>query len=101
AKRIAALGAKNVVIKGGHLDTADIRDLLYGHGEFVEFRHARIAGRHTHARACTFASSIAATLALGGTLQDAIPRAQEYVAGAMAAGVDLGEGHQPLDHFFR
>jgi hydroxymethylpyrimidine/phosphomethylpyrimidine kinase len=101
AKRIAALGARNVVIKGGHLDTPDIRDLLYGHGEFMEFRHERIAGRHTHGTGCTFASSIAATLALGGTLQEAIPRAQAYVAGAMAAGIDLGRGNQPLDHFYK
>ena len=101
AKRIAALGAKNVVIKGGHLDTADISDLLYGHGEFVEFRHVRIAGRHTHGTGCTFASSIAATLALGGTLQEAIPRAQEYVAGAIAAGIDVGKGHGPMDHFYK
>jgi hydroxymethylpyrimidine/phosphomethylpyrimidine kinase len=100
AKRIAALGARNVVIKGGHLDTPDICDLLYGHGEFMEFRHERIAGRHTHGTGCTFASSIAATLALGGTLQEAIPRAQAYVAGAMAAGIDLGKGHQPMDHFY-
>jgi hydroxymethylpyrimidine/phosphomethylpyrimidine kinase len=89
------------VIKGGHLETADIRDLLYGHGEFVEFRHERIASRHTHGTGCTFASSIVATLALGGSLQEAIPRAQAYVAGAMAAGVDLGKGNQPLDHLFR
>jgi hydroxymethylpyrimidine/phosphomethylpyrimidine kinase len=101
ARRIATLGAKNVVIKGGHLDTEDIRDLLYGHGEFVEFRHTRITGRHTHGTGCTFASSIAATLALGGSLHEAIPRAQEYVAGAMTAGIDLGHGHQPLDHFFK
>ena len=101
ATRIAALGAKNVVIKGGHFDTADIRDLLYGHGEFVEFRHVRIAGRHTHGTGCTFASSIAATLALGGTLQEAIPRAQEYVAGAIAAGIDVGNGHGPMDHFYK
>ena len=101
AARISALGAKNVVIKGGHLETADIRDLLYGHGEFVEFRHERIAGRHTHGTGCTFASSIAATLALGGTLREAIPRAQHYVAGAMTAGIDLGHGNQPMDHFFR
>jgi hydroxymethylpyrimidine/phosphomethylpyrimidine kinase len=101
AKRIAALGAKNVVIKGGHLDAPEIRDLLYGHGEFVEFRHARIAGRHTHGTGCTFASSIAATLALGGTLLEAIPRAQAYVAGAIAAGIELGSGHGPMDHFYR
>ena len=100
AKAIAALGAKNVVIKGGHLATDDIRDLLYGHGEFVEFRHARVPGRNTHGTGCTFASSIAATLALGGSLHDAIPRAQAYVAGAIAAAPHLGKGHGPMAHFW-
>jgi hydroxymethylpyrimidine/phosphomethylpyrimidine kinase len=100
ARRIAALGAKNVVIKGGHLPADDIIDLLYSHGQFVEFRHARVAGRHTHGTGCTFASSIAATLALGGSLHDAIPRAQAYVAGAIRAGLDLGKGHGPMNHFF-
>jgi hydroxymethylpyrimidine/phosphomethylpyrimidine kinase len=101
AKAIAALGPKNVVIKGGHLPTDDIVDLLYGHGQFVEFRHARVRSRHTHGTGCTFASAITATLALGGSLQDAIPRAQAYVAGAIAAGPELGKGHGPMEHFFR
>jgi hydroxymethylpyrimidine/phosphomethylpyrimidine kinase len=100
AKRIAALGAKNVVIKGGHLPSDDIVDLWYGHGQFVEFRHDRVPGRHTHGTGCTFASAIAARLALGGSLQEAIPRAQDYVAGAIRAGLDLGKGHGPMDHFF-
>jgi hydroxymethylpyrimidine/phosphomethylpyrimidine kinase len=101
AKAIAALGAKNVVIKGGHLPTDDIRDLLYGHGEYVEFRHPRVPGVQTHGTGCTFASSIAATLALGGSLRDAIPHAQAYVAGAIAAAPHLGKGHGPMDHFFK
>ncbi|HEY1308959.1 MAG TPA: bifunctional hydroxymethylpyrimidine kinase/phosphomethylpyrimidine kinase [Vicinamibacterales bacterium] len=100
AKRIAALGAKNVVIKGGHLPVDDIVDLWYGHGEFMEFRHARVPGRHTHGTGCTFASAITATLALGGSLREAIPRAQEYVAGAIRAGLELGQGHGPMNHFF-
>jgi len=101
ARRIAALGAKNVVIKGGHLPSDDIVDLWYGHGEFVEFRHARVPGRQTHGTGCTFASAITSTLALGGSLQEAIPSAQEYVAGAIAAGFDLGKGHGPMNHFFK
>ena len=101
AKTIAALGPKNVVIKGGHLPTEDIVDLLYGHGQFVEYRHARVQSRRTHGTGCTFASAITATLALGGSLQDAIPRAQAYVAGAIAAGPNLGKGHGPMEHFFR
>jgi hydroxymethylpyrimidine/phosphomethylpyrimidine kinase len=101
AKRIASFGPKYVLIKGGHLATADISDLLYGHGEFVEFTHARVPGRNTHGTGCTFASAIAASLAKGLSLQHAIRPAQDYVAGAIAAGLALGKGHGPMQHFFR
>jgi hydroxymethylpyrimidine/phosphomethylpyrimidine kinase len=101
AKRIAALGAKNVVIKGGHLPTDDVSDLLCTHGEFVEFRHRRVPGRHTHGTGCTFAAAITAMIALGTSLTEAIPLAQEYVAGAIAAAPALGKGHGPVDHFYK
>lgn len=101
ARRIAARGPAAVVIKGGHLPTADVVDLLYDHGEFFEFRHDRIPGRHTHGTGCTFAASLTASLALGRTLQEAIPRAQQYIAGAIRGGLELGRGHAPMDHFWR
>jgi hydroxymethylpyrimidine/phosphomethylpyrimidine kinase len=100
ARRIAVLGPTAVVIKGGHSPTADIVDLLLAGGEFLEFRHERVAGRHTHGTGCTFASSIAAHLALGRTLAEAIPLAQRYVAGAIRNGPELGSGHGPMDHFW-
>jgi hydroxymethylpyrimidine kinase/phosphomethylpyrimidine kinase len=88
-----------VVIKGGHLPSDDITDLLYERGEFVEFRHARVAGRHTHGTGCTFAAAITSHLALGRTLREAIPLAQEYVAEAIRQGPELGKGHGPMNHF--
>jgi hydroxymethylpyrimidine/phosphomethylpyrimidine kinase len=100
ARRIIALGPAAVVIKGGHFPTDDIVDLLHVGGEFFEFRHERMAGRHTHGTGCTFAASIAANLALGRTLAEAIPLAQRYVAGAIRKGPDLGSGHGPMDHFW-
>jgi hydroxymethylpyrimidine/phosphomethylpyrimidine kinase len=99
ARRIAALGAKAVVVKGGHLDTPDIVDLLYD-GEFVEFRHERVPGRHTHGTGCTFAASLAASLARGRGLREAIPIAQSYIAGAIRHSPDLGRGHGPMQHFW-
>jgi hydroxymethylpyrimidine/phosphomethylpyrimidine kinase len=99
AKRIASLGVKAVVIKGGHLPTDDIVDVLYEHGEFVEFRHARVPGRHTHGTGCTFSAAIASHLALGRTLRGAIPLAQAYVAEAIRRGPELGKGHGPMQHF--
>jgi len=100
ARRIVALGPAAVVIKGGHLGVPDILDLLYDGTEFVEFHHARVPGRHTHGTGCTFAASITASLALGRSLREAIPLAQRYVAGAIAHGPELGQGHGPMDHFW-
>jgi len=100
ARRILALGPAAVVIKGGHFGTPDIVDLLAAGEEFVEFRHERIPGRHTHGTGCTFAASIAASLALGRTLAEAIPLAQRYIAGAIRNGPELGQGHGPMNHFW-
>jgi hydroxymethylpyrimidine/phosphomethylpyrimidine kinase len=101
ARRIIAFGPRAVVIKGGHLPTTDIVDLLYDGSTFTEFRHERIPGRHTHGTGCTFAASIAASLARGRSLQEAIPIAQAYVAGAIRHGPAIGRGHGPMDHFWR
>jgi hydroxymethylpyrimidine/phosphomethylpyrimidine kinase len=99
ARRIGALGATAVLIKGGHLPSDDIRDLLYEHGEFVEFRNARVPGRHTHGTGCTFSAAITSHLAMGRTLREAIPLAQQYVADAIRHAPDLGKGHGPMNHF--
>lgn len=101
AKRIVKLGASAAIIKGGHLPAPTIKDLLYDGHTFREFVAPRIAGRSTHGTGCTFAASIAASLALGKSLADAIPAAQEYVAGAIRAGLDIGRGNAPLHHFWR
>ena len=99
ARRIVALGARTVVIKGGHLPTADIVDLLYDGHRFVEFRADRVPGTSTHGTGCTFAAAITARLALGDTLEDAIARAQGYIANAIRQAPGLGSGHGPMDHF--
>ena len=101
ARRIVDLGAAAVVIKGGHLDSPVIQDLLYDGRRFEEFTGPRIVGRNTHGTGCTFAAAIASHLALGRSLCDAVPLAQEYVAGAIRLGLDVGKGHGPLHHFWR
>jgi hydroxymethylpyrimidine/phosphomethylpyrimidine kinase len=100
AHRLIALGARAVVIKGGHLPAPEILDLLYDGQQFTEFRHERVPGRHTHGTGCTFAAAITAHLALGRTLVQAIPRAQRYVAGAIRHAPNLGAGAGPVDHFW-
>jgi hydroxymethylpyrimidine/phosphomethylpyrimidine kinase len=98
ARRIADVGPA-VVIKGGHFPTPDITDLLYDGRDFHEFRHARVTSRHTHGTGCTFAAAITAHLARGLSLDEAVPRAQRYVADAIRRAPDLGRGHGPMDHF--
>jgi hydroxymethylpyrimidine/phosphomethylpyrimidine kinase len=100
ARRIAAMGATAVVIKGGHYPSDDITDLLYDRGEFIEFRHARVAGPHTHGTGCTFSAAVTAQLAMGRSLRDAVPLAQRYVADAIRHAPGFGKGHGPMDHFF-
>ena len=101
AKRIAALKPGAVVIKGGHLAGPEVVDVLYERGEFMEFTGPRIEGRNTHGTGCTFAAAIAAQLAKGAALKDAVPAAKTYVEGAMRNGIPLGKGHRPLHHFWR
>jgi hydroxymethylpyrimidine/phosphomethylpyrimidine kinase len=118
ARRIHALGASLVVIKGGHFfgtagppaeaaasggtrpTQTDIVDLLYDGHDFIEFRHERVPGRHTHGTGCTFAAALAAHLACGRTVRDAIPLIQEYIAGAITHAPELGEGNGPMNHFW-
>jgi hydroxymethylpyrimidine/phosphomethylpyrimidine kinase len=101
ARQIHALGPKAVIIKGGHFAGPMLVNLLFDGARFREYASPRHQTRHTHGTGCTFASAIAALLALGTELKDATRLATEYVAGAVAHGLDVGRGHGPLDHFWR
>jgi hydroxymethylpyrimidine/phosphomethylpyrimidine kinase len=101
ARRIRDLGASAVIVKGGHGTGAEIVDLLLDGDAFFEWRTARIQTKNTHGTGCTFASAVAAHLALGRTLAEAAERAQRYVAGAIAHAPAIGHGHGPLDHFWQ
>jgi len=98
ARRIAGTGAQAVIVKGGHADTPDIVDLLFDGRSFTEFRHERVPGTSTHGTGCTFSAAIAAQLALGRGIQEAIPLAQAYVANAIRNAPGLGTGHGPMGH---
>jgi hydroxymethylpyrimidine/phosphomethylpyrimidine kinase len=100
ARRIHALGAAHVIIKGGHFTAPRIHDLLFDGHEFHDFDSERIPGTHTHGTGCTYSAAIASHLALGRTLIEAIPLAQYYVAGAIRSAPRLGRGHGPMDHFW-
>jgi len=100
ARRIHKLGARGVVITGGHALGATVEDVVFDGNRLHEHRVARVDSRHTHGTGCTFASAVAAGLALGRELPEAAARAQQYVAGAIAHAPGLGHGRGPLDHFW-
>ena len=103
ARAIHDMGPAAVIITGGHRTdpkSTEIVDLLFDGHTFHELRTPRIDSRHTHGTGCTFASAVAAGLALGHDLADAARRAQQYVGGAIAHAPGLGHGRGPLDHFW-
>jgi hydroxymethylpyrimidine/phosphomethylpyrimidine kinase len=101
ARIIRDFGANAVIITGGHDRSATIRDLLYDGSQFSEFCVERVAGAHTHGTGCTFAAAIAAHLALGRSLTDAIPPVQQYIVGAIRNAPQLGSGRGPMNHSWR
>ena len=88
-----------VLIKGGH-SVSDANDLLYGKGSFKWFCGKRIDNPNTHGTGCTLSSAIASNLAKGYDLEASVRRAKEYISGALAAMLDLGQGSGPMDHSF-
>jgi hydroxymethylpyrimidine/phosphomethylpyrimidine kinase len=98
AHAVRALGARAVIVKGGHLDREDIVDVLVDGDRMITLTGPRVPGVHTHGTGCTYAAAIAARLAVGDDVESAARAAQAYVAGAMRGGVPLGAGHRPLDH---
>lgn len=88
-----------VLCKGGHImDNAD--DLLFSDGEIQWFEGKRIDNPNTHGTGCTLSSAIAANLAKGAELTEAVGRAKEYITGALSAMLNLGSGSGPLNHAF-
>ncbi len=91
ARRIARLGPRAVLVKGGHGAGDEIRDLLWDGRRFRAFDHLRVATTATHGTGCTLSAAIAANLALGRTLEEAVARAIRYVAAALRRGVRAHE----------
>jgi hydroxymethylpyrimidine/phosphomethylpyrimidine kinase len=101
AREILALGARNVLIKGGHGAGEESVDLLIGEGEMVRLSAKRISTKNLHGTGCTLSSAIAAGLAKGRDLITATQEAKTYVTAAIAAADELKVGHGPgpLNHF--
>ena len=103
AARLQGLGVANVLLKGGHLADGDSADLLMHGGELLWQRGRRIATKNTHGTGCTLSAAIAAFLAQGLPLPDAVGRAKAYITGAIEAAdrLAIGHGHGPVHHFFQ
>ena len=99
AKAIAQAHGCAVLLKGGH-SVSDADDLLYAGGQARWFQGKRIHNPNTHGTGCTLSSAIAANLAKGFSMEEAIGRAKDYISGALAAMLDLGKGSGPMAHNF-
>ena len=88
-----------VLLKGGH-SINDANDLLYANGELLWFEGKRIDNPNTHGTGCTLSSAIESNLAKGFTLAESVQSAKDYISGALAAMLDLGEGSGPMNHAF-
>ena len=99
AVRLHAMGARWVVIKGGHLPfEGEAIDVVYDGRQFIELRARRYATKNTHGTGCTFAAAIAASLARGAEPIEAIRRGKAYVSRAIETSLALGRGHGPTNH---
>jgi hydroxymethylpyrimidine/phosphomethylpyrimidine kinase len=98
ARRIHLMGPRYVLVKGGHLK-GDATDLLWNGREFTKFSTPRIDSQNTHGTGCTFSAAIAAGLARGQALGDAIRSAKAYVTRAIREGFQAGRGVGQLRHF--
>ena len=98
-RKICMLGARAVLVKGGHLEGDVVTDVLVEGSMVTRFSHERIRTRNTHGTGCTLSAAIAAQLALGRDLATSVAEARAYVHVAMRAGPAIGGGNRPLGHF--
>jgi hydroxymethylpyrimidine/phosphomethylpyrimidine kinase len=100
AREIHAMGPRNVVIKGGHLE-GEPSDLLFDGESFTEFLGPRIKTQSDHGTGCTFSAAVTALLAIGKGVRQAVGEAKGFVGEAMRGARPVGSGRGPLDHFYR
>jgi len=101
AAELLLLGAKKVVVKGGHLKGKLSVDVAYDGVTYQEYPTARIETKNTHGTGCTFSSAIAANMAAGNDFFRSVANAKEYITGAILHSLSIGKGHGPVNHFFQ
>jgi hydroxymethylpyrimidine/phosphomethylpyrimidine kinase len=100
AEQLKEMGAKAVVVTGGHLSpTTDV--LLSGNGDFQTFKSEKLDSNYTHGTGCAFSTSVACNLALGRPLPEAVLMAKSFLTAAIANGYPVGKGVNPINHMYR
>ncbi len=100
AKALHQLGCQHVLIKGGHAFDRPAMDLLYDGRFFTLYQGEWIDTPHTHGTGCTFAAALAAHLAVGKSIPDAVDTAKQYVTSAIRHSLAIGRGRGPTNHFY-
>lgn len=100
AKALRELGAQAALVKGGHVDSASVRDVLVSQRGLEIMERPRIDTPHTHGTGCTLASAIASLLAQGHSLPEATEQAGDYLHEAIKRAPGFGAGHGPVDHMW-
>ena len=97
-KKLLSFGAKNVLIKGGHLKAKYVYDLYLNKGEKEFFKSKKIKTKNTHGTGCTLSSAIATYFSCGKTLKKSCKMAIDYVNHSIGSGPNFGKGHGPINH---
>lgn len=102
-KIIYGMGAKNVLIKGGHFetDTKEVTDILFDGEVFSTYSSERIDTKNTHGTGCTLSSAISANLAKGVDIYNSVSMGKGYVTNAIIHSLSIGKGNGPLNHFYK
>lgn len=101
AEKLLALGARAVLLKGGHGEGPEAVDIFFDGEDWQALRAPRVATENSHGTGCTLSSAIAALIAKGGTLENAVAQAKSYVTDALAQAdtLEIGQGSGPVHHF--
>ena len=99
ARMIFEMGPRNVLLKGGHLDD-DATDILFDGSKISRLKSKRIDTRNTHGTGCTLSAAIAANLAKGYSVAEAVALAKEYITIAIENSLSIGKGVGPTNHFY-
>jgi hydroxymethylpyrimidine/phosphomethylpyrimidine kinase len=92
------LGAKNVFVKGGHLNSKIVKDVFVSRNEIKIFKNKKITTKNTHGTGCTLSSAITTYYSCGKTLKKSCELATKYVNSAIGSNLNYGKGHGPINH---